>query len=91
MGKTESTPYSKQKSSLEKELSRFLTQTTSDRDITTAIPDDVVNFLIWKDRTGKTVVHKKVVFMPVANLKFVVSAVPQAPGFRHSGLADREA
>ena len=59
LDKTESTSYSKQKSSLEKELSRFLVQTAPDRDITMATPDDVVNFLIWKDRTGKTVVHEE--------------------------------
>lgn len=53
LDKTESTSYSKQKSSLEKELSRFLVQTAPDRDITMATPNDVVNFLIWKDRTGK--------------------------------------
>ena len=59
MEKTESTPYSKQSSSLEKELSRFLTLATPDRDITSATPDDVVNFVIWKDRAGETVVHSE--------------------------------
>ena len=59
LDKTESTSYSKQKSSLEKELSRFLVHTAPDRDITMATPDNVVNFLIWNDRTGKTVVHEE--------------------------------
>ncbi len=53
------TPYSKKRSPLEKELSCFLAQTTSRRDITTAYPGDAVSFLIWKDRRRKTVVHDK--------------------------------
>ena len=38
------------------EFSQFL-ESTSKRDICSAIPDDVVDFLIWKDNFGKTVVH----------------------------------
>lgn len=53
-----SSPYSKQKSSLENELSAFLRKSTPPKDITTATPDDVINFLIWKDSFGKTIVHK---------------------------------
>ena len=49
------TPYARQKSALEKELIQFLSHL--DRDITSATPDDVVSFLVWKDRFGKTVVH----------------------------------
>ena len=51
-----STPYQKQKSALEVEFMDFL-GFTSQRDMCTAIPDDVVDFLIWKDSFGKTVVH----------------------------------
>ena len=42
-----STPYSKQKSSLEKELLRFRAQNMSDRNFKTVTPDNVANFLIW--------------------------------------------
>ena len=38
------------------EFSQFL-ESTSKRDICSAIPDDVIDFLIWKDNFGKTVVH----------------------------------
>ena len=38
------------------EFSQLL-ESTSKRDICSAIPDDVVDFLIWKDNFGKTVVH----------------------------------
>ena len=51
-----STPYQKQKTALEVEFMDFL-GFTSQRDMCTAIPDDVVDFLIWKDSFGKTVVH----------------------------------
>ena len=50
-----STPYQKQKTALEVEFMDFL-GFTSQRDMCTAIPD-VVDFLIWKDSFGKTVVH----------------------------------
>ena len=29
-----------------------------DKDISTATPDDIVNFLVWKDQFGKTIVHQ---------------------------------
>jgi integrase len=47
----------KQKSGLEKELISFLGHLLPMRDITSATPEDVVNFLIWKDNFGKTRVH----------------------------------
>ena len=53
-----STPYARQKSSLEKELTGFLSRLTPRRDISCAIPEDVVSFLIWKDRFGKTIIHR---------------------------------
>jgi len=37
------------------EFMKFL-ESTSQRDMCTAIPDDNVDFLIWKDSFGKTVV-----------------------------------
>jgi len=38
------------------EFSQFL-ESTLKRDICSAIPGDVIDFLIWKDNFGKTVVH----------------------------------
>ena len=52
----QATPYQKQRSALEMEFSQFL-ESTSKRDICSAIPDDVIDFLIWKDNFGKTVVR----------------------------------
>ena len=52
----QATPYQKQRSALEMEFPQFL-ESTSKRDICSAIPDDVIDFLIWKDNFGKTVVH----------------------------------
>ena len=50
--------YTKQKSSLEKELTTFLCSLAPKRDIASAIPDDIVSFLIWKDSFGKTRIHR---------------------------------
>jgi len=43
----QSTPYQKQKSALEIEFKKFL-ESTSQRDMCVAIPDDVVDFLVCK-------------------------------------------
>lgn len=51
------TKYAKQKSALEKELSAFLEARASPKSLASAQPDDIVAFLIWKDRAGKTKVH----------------------------------
>ena len=48
----------RRKSSLEKELTGFLSRLTPRRDISCAIPEDVVSFLIWKDSFGKTRIHR---------------------------------
>ena len=48
-----STSYQKQKSVLEVEFMDFLALMSQ----RTAVPDDVVDFLLWKDSSGKTVVH----------------------------------
>ena len=50
--------YAKQKSALELELCSFLASLETPRDMSTALPGDIVAFLIWKDQGGKTVVHK---------------------------------
>ena len=56
VAKQQSTPYQKQRSALEMEFMKFL-ESTSQRDMCTAIPDDTVDFLIWKDSFGKRAVH----------------------------------
>jgi integrase len=48
--------YVKRKQSLKTELESFL-KGTSKRGITTASPEDIKRFLVWKDRNGKTQVH----------------------------------
>ena len=53
----QSSPYVKQKSSPEKEFLAFLKRPLG-KDIFTATPHDVVNFLVWEDQFGKTVAHK---------------------------------
>lgn len=42
---------------LKKEFLAFLEKATEAKDIFTATPDDV-NFLVWKDQFGKTMVHQ---------------------------------
>ena len=53
----QSTPYFRQKSSLEKELASLVQNLSPPRDLQTATPHGVVSFLIWKDVRGKTKVH----------------------------------
>ena len=52
-----SSRYSKQKSALEKELSTFLSNFVPPKTVFTALPSDVISFLVWKDRRGRTRVH----------------------------------
>ncbi|KAK3745533.1 hypothetical protein QZH41_002902 [Actinostola sp. cb2023] len=52
-----STPYERQKSSLQGDLESFLATLPLPKDLPSASPDDVCRFLIWKDRSGKTQVH----------------------------------
>lgn len=54
---TESKPYVKQKSSLLLELEVFLYSLPSPKTPLEATPDDLVRFLVWKDKKGKTKVH----------------------------------
>lgn len=50
--------YSKQKSALELELIRFLSNLNRPKSIFSALPAEVIAFLIWKDKNGRTQVHK---------------------------------
>lgn len=51
------TSYSKQKSSLQKELEFFLASLPFPKDISTVTPRELCRFLVWKDQKGKTKVH----------------------------------
>ena len=51
-------PYEGQKSSLQQELEVFLASLPSPKTFVTASPDDLIRFLIWKDKSGKTRVHR---------------------------------
>ena len=50
--------YSKQKCSLRSEFETFLASLPNSKTILSASPIDITRFLVWKDRYGKTVVHK---------------------------------
>ena len=53
-----STRYTKQKSALECELEQFLGGWASQKTLASALPGDVIEFLVWKDHAGRTKVHK---------------------------------
>ena len=52
-----SSSYIRQKSSLEKELCSFLSSKSPAKSLESAIPGDLLEFLVWKDRRGRTQVH----------------------------------
>lgn len=52
-----SKPYQNQKSSLERQLSSFLASLSSPKSMSSASSEDIVKFLISKDKTGRTLVH----------------------------------
>lgn len=54
-----SSRYGRQKSALELELSSFLSSLCCPKTVKSALPEDVVAFLIWKDQGGRTVVHNQ--------------------------------
>ena len=49
--------YERQKSWLFNQLCQFLASLPMPKDIMSASPHNVVRFLVWKDKTGKTQVH----------------------------------
>lgn len=53
-----SSKYSKQKSSLQKELEAFLLSLPQPHDLASVCPADLCRFLAWKDCSGKTQVHR---------------------------------
>ena len=46
-------PYQKQKSSLQRDLERFLHSLSSPKSLLSATPQDLTRFLIWKDKGGE--------------------------------------
>lgn len=52
-----SSPYSKQKTSLRRELEAFLSALPGRKTLFSAIPQDICRFLVWKDKDAKTQVH----------------------------------
>lgn len=53
-----SKPYEKQKSSLHRELLSVLASLPTLKTLHSATPGDILKFLVWKDRAGKTKVHR---------------------------------
>lgn len=51
-------PYEKQKTSLQRELLNFLASLHISKSLSSASPADLLKFLVWKDRNGRTKVHK---------------------------------
>ena len=49
--------YERHKSSLHKELVNFLSSLPVPKALPSACPSDIKRFLVWKDNSGKTVVH----------------------------------
>ena len=52
--------YSQQKCSLKNELSAFLASLQPPKDLCTALPGDLRNFLVFKERKGRTQLHGEV-------------------------------
>lgn len=54
-----SSRYSKQKSALELEFINFLGNLSVPKSLSSALPSDVIAFLVWKDGKGRTRVHRQ--------------------------------
>ena len=54
----QATSYSKQKDSLQKELEAFLSALPGRVSLATVTPQDLCRFLIFKDKDGRTQVHR---------------------------------
>ena len=54
-----SSRYSKQKSALELEFRNFLGNLSVPKSLSSALPSDVIAFLVWKDGKGRTRVHRQ--------------------------------
>ena len=52
-------PYQHQKSALQGQLESYLWSLPDKKNLNIATPQDIVSFLIWRDRFGKTILHSK--------------------------------
>ena len=52
-------PYQRQESALEQQLLNFLATLSPPKGISSCTSDDIINFLISKDKSGKTVLHSQ--------------------------------
>ena len=52
-------PYKRQKSALQGQLESYLWSLPDKKNLNIASPQDIVSFLIWRDRFGKTILHSK--------------------------------
>ena len=53
----EQKPYERQKTALEVELSGFLASLPFAKTLKSATAHDIIKFLVWKDKSGRTKVH----------------------------------
>ena len=53
----EQKPYERQKTALEVELSGFLASLPFPKTLKSATAHDIIKFLVWKDKSGRTKVH----------------------------------
>ena len=51
-------PYEKQKSSTHRELDRFLASLPTPKSLSSGSLGDILKFLVWKDKSGRTKVHQ---------------------------------
>lgn len=56
-GASKAKPYQRQKSALERQLSNFLASLSPPRCVSSCTSDNIIEFLISKDRSGRTIVH----------------------------------
>ena len=57
-------PYQRQKSSLQRQLESYLWSIPERKSLAAASPDDIVSFLTWRDKFGKTVRHSEICKKP---------------------------
>ena len=50
-------PYQRQKSSLQRQLESYLWSLPDKKSLNIASPQDIIGFLIWRDKFGKTILH----------------------------------
>ena len=52
-------PYQRQRSALQGQLESYLWSLPDKKNLNIATPQDIVSFLIWRDRFGETILHSK--------------------------------